>query len=168
MFSISATNRRNLVMGKPPLIYKRAARLAEEVTRAYNGGGDSLWRKTSVYSSMRTAKRYLAERDAAREDARKAKNELNNLKQQSRKQEVKGSGTGSPTRRKERGRPNRNLEWEADLEYKEDRKECCRDWNDGECKWKERCKFKHICSARIKEGKACKSKNHSRKGHKDH
>ena len=83
-------------------------------------------------------------------------------------QVVKGSGTVSPTRRKERGRPNRNLEWEADLEYKEDRKECCRDWNDGECKWKERCKFKHICSARIKEGKACKSKNHSHKGHKDH
>ena len=45
-----ATNRKNLVMGKPPLKYKRAARLAEEVNRAYNGGGDCLWRKTSVYS----------------------------------------------------------------------------------------------------------------------
>ena len=53
-------------MGKPPLIYKRAARLAEEVNWAYNGGGDCLWRKTSVYSSMRAAKKYLAELDSAR------------------------------------------------------------------------------------------------------
>ena len=116
---------------------------------------------------MRAAKNYLAELDSAREDARRARQELNNFMNNARRQNSRSSGPVSPIRKKERGKPSRNPEWESDLEYKEDRKECCRDWNDGECKWKERCKFKHICSARIKEGKACKSKNHSRKGHKD-
>ena len=160
-------NRRNMVMGKPPLVYRRAARLAEEVTRAYNGGGDCLWRKTSVYSSMRTAKKYLAERDSAREDARRARNELNNFKNTARRQDLRSSGPASPIRKKEKG-TLRNPEWEADMEYREDRKECCRDWNDGECKWKEKCKYKHWCSARIGQGKACKSKNHFRTGHMDH
>ena len=40
-------NRRNLMQGRPPLEYKKAMLLAEEVTRSYNGRQDRLWNKVS-------------------------------------------------------------------------------------------------------------------------
>ena len=44
-------NRRNLMQIRPPMDYKRAILLAEDVTRSYNGKQDRLWTKTDLYSA---------------------------------------------------------------------------------------------------------------------
>ena len=38
------------MQGRPPLEYKKAMLLAEEVTRSYNGRQDRLWNKTNLYT----------------------------------------------------------------------------------------------------------------------
>ena len=48
-------NRRNLMQGKPPMDYKRAMGLADEVVRSFNGKHDRLWNNTDLYSSYRQA-----------------------------------------------------------------------------------------------------------------
>ena len=58
-------NCRNLMQGKPPMVYKRAMGLADEVVRSFNGKHDQLRNKMDMYSSYRQAQSYKTERVAS-------------------------------------------------------------------------------------------------------
>ena len=69
-------NRRNLMQGKPPMDYKRAMGLADEVVRSFNGKHDRLWNKTDPYSSYSQAQAYKSERDKLNTEVRRLKTEV--------------------------------------------------------------------------------------------
>jgi hypothetical protein len=73
-------NRRNLMQARPPMDYKRAILLAEDVTRSYNGKQDRLWTKTDLYSAYRQAHAGKAEVGRLEAEVKRLKTENNFLK----------------------------------------------------------------------------------------
>ena len=67
------------MQSRPPMDYKKAMVLAEEVTRSYNGKQDRLWNKTDLYSSYRQAQSGKAESGRLEAENRKLKTEISNL-----------------------------------------------------------------------------------------
>ena len=164
-------NRRRLMSGKPPLIYRKALLLAQDVVRTHNGRQDSLFNKASVYSSHRLAERYKSERDKAWEELKAVRAERNALQKKVKTQDDRGTldnrqrGNFRDREQPRYTRPGR-AEWESDKEYKEDRMEVCRAWNDKGCSFGTGCSKKHVCNARSSPGKCCKSKGHRGPEHK--
>ena len=73
------TNRRQLMQGKPPLVYSKALTLASDVVRVHSGKHDQLFTKCSVYAANRLAKKYKEEADRARADMKRLQVDKNNL-----------------------------------------------------------------------------------------
>ena len=77
-------NRRNLMQSRPPMDYKRAMLLAEDVTRSYNGKQDRLWNKTDLYSSYRHDQAGKADVGRLEGEIKRLKTEINILKMSSK------------------------------------------------------------------------------------
>ena len=77
-------NRRNLMQARPPMDYKRAILLAEDVTRSYNGKQDRLWNKTDLYSSYRQAQAGKVDVGRLEAEIKRLKTEINILKMSSK------------------------------------------------------------------------------------
>ena len=90
-------NIRNLMQSRPPMDYKKAMVLAEEVVRSFNGKQDRLWNKTDLYSSYRQAQAYKSERDRLDSENRKLRSEVNNLNK-AMKGVIPHRGARSPAR----------------------------------------------------------------------
>ena len=73
-------NRRNLMQTRPPMDYKRAILLAEDVTRSYNGKQDRLWTKTDLYSAYRQGHASKLEVTRLEKEVLRLKTENNFLK----------------------------------------------------------------------------------------
>ena len=73
-------NRRNLMQTRPPMDYKRAILLAEDVTRSYNGKQDRLWTKTDLYSAYRQGHASKLEVTRLEKEVQRLKTENNFLK----------------------------------------------------------------------------------------
>ena len=108
---------------RPPMEYKKAMVLAEEVTRSYNGKQDRLWNKTDLYSSYRQAQSGKAERERLETENRKLRTEVSNLTK-SLKGITPHKGGGHSDRYSDRTPPRRSRKsGDAQDVFIEDRKD---------------------------------------------
>ena len=177
-----ATNRRELMQQKPPLVYDKGITLAIDVVRTYNGRNDHLFSKTPIYSAARLAKQYKEERDKAKQEKTTLLGENSNLRRKIKELESRGAGRpprGVEPRQKSRqsARDNEDKEYRMDrMEVRTTRKcvtpklisqlQVCREWNTTKGCSFPNCNRLHGCNARAGPGRCCKDKTHKGPDHK--
>ena len=114
-----ATNRRELMQQKPPLVYDKGITLAIDVVRTYNGRNDHLFSKTPIYSAARLAKQYKEERDRVKQEKTALLGENSNLRRKIKELESRAAGRpprGVEPRQKSRqsGRDNEDKDYRMD------------------------------------------------------
>ena len=169
---VFSQNRRNLLLAKPPLVYKEMIEVASSVVRTCNGKHGDLWRNLDVYGAYRTVKLKESELE-------KKRTEIQNLKNRGRPV-PHGSGFsdegGSVRRRnsgegvdRERGRGKQpshqppHQETPEEKDYVLDRLEVCREWNSRDGCKRGHCRKSHVCKRQREPGKCCKGAHHASK-----
>ena len=159
------TNRRNLQLGKPPLVYREMLETASSVVRTNSGRCGDLWRRLDVYGSYRAFKRQESELARLNRENKELKTTVRNLQTEHRHHRGshgddagadrrRGGGGGRPT-------PGRTTLSPQDQVFVRDRMSVCREWNTrGGC-LRTPCIKDHVCNMKTPDGRCCKGPHHA-------
>ena len=154
----------------PPLTYKEAVVIAQEVVGNATGRTTEMFRRKCIYGSRFDLQTKDAEIADLRKQLANARAEIASLKAVNRNQSGysnanRGVGIGG----RGLGRGGRNAGRDkylagSDPKYEEKRSKVCRKFNIGTCKDDQNCDLLHNCNKRIAVGEMC-GHNHPSKDH---
>lgn len=159
------TNRRNLQLGKPPLVYREMLETASSVVRTNSGRCGDLWRRLDVYGSYRAFRKQEADLARLNKENQQLRTTVRTL-QTDQRQHRGSHGDGAVTDRRRGGgggrpTPGRTPPSPQEQAFVRERMSVCREWNTrGGCQ-RIPCNKDHVCNLKTSDGRCCKGSHHA-------
>ena len=168
---VFSQNRRNLLLTKPPLVYREMIEVASSVVRTCNGKHGNLWRCLDVYGVYRSVKLKESELERKRAEIHTLKTRVRHGDNDSGYLDDAGSdrrrGKSGGGRDRERGRgkpsPTKEQDITEERDFTMDRLDVCREWNSPAGYKRSHCRKSHVCNKQGDPGKCCKGSHHASK-----